>query len=262
MDYWDAVMQDDCYLIADGGWKAETYRVIETKNGKDGKAGKSVDRGWACDLVPKPLIVARYFAKEQAAIDSLAAELERVTAQLTELEEEHGGEEGAFSELDKVNRANIAARLKELEAEQRAAAKAPSRRTAPTTVAIAAEPTADFGEATEPDVLKGWLALGDRRTVLKDAVKVAEYELDDKALVAYLRLTESEVKSLVVEDKWLAALDAVIHGEMDGISQAMTRRLNELSDRYSAPWPTLARQAAESEKAVDGHLTKMGFAWS
>jgi type I restriction enzyme M protein len=50
--------------------------------------------------------VARYFAKEQAAIDQLAAELESVTARMTEMEEEHGGEEGAFSELEKVNRAS------------------------------------------------------------------------------------------------------------------------------------------------------------
>ncbi len=48
--------------------------------------------------MPKALIVARYFAKEQEAIDKLAAELESVTAQMAELEEEHGGEEGAFSE--------------------------------------------------------------------------------------------------------------------------------------------------------------------
>ncbi|WP_157077215.1 N-6 DNA methylase, partial [Curvibacter delicatus] len=35
MDYWAQTMQDDCYLIAADGWKAETYRVIETKKGKD-----------------------------------------------------------------------------------------------------------------------------------------------------------------------------------------------------------------------------------
>ena len=64
MDYWAETMQDDCYLIAADGWKAETYRVIE----KD-KKGKEKDKGWACDLVPKALIVARYFAKEQEAID-------------------------------------------------------------------------------------------------------------------------------------------------------------------------------------------------
>ena len=33
---------------------------------------------------------------------------------MTEMEEEHGGEEGAFSELDKVNKANVTARLKEI----------------------------------------------------------------------------------------------------------------------------------------------------
>jgi type I restriction enzyme M protein len=52
MNYWAETMQDDCYLIAANGWKAETYRVIE----KD-KKGKEKDRGWACDLVPKALIV-------------------------------------------------------------------------------------------------------------------------------------------------------------------------------------------------------------
>ena len=77
MDYWAETMQDDCYLIAADGWKAETYRIIE----KD-KKGKEKDKGWTCDLIPKPLIVARYFAKEQEAIDKLAAELESVTARL------------------------------------------------------------------------------------------------------------------------------------------------------------------------------------
>ena len=52
--------------------------------------GKEVDKGWTCDLVPKALIVARYFAAEQEAITKLEAELESIAAQMTELEEEHG----------------------------------------------------------------------------------------------------------------------------------------------------------------------------
>ena len=71
MDYWAETMQDDVYLVAADGWKAETTRIIE----KD-KKGKEKDKGWTCDLIPKPLIVARYFATEQAAIDQLAADLE------------------------------------------------------------------------------------------------------------------------------------------------------------------------------------------
>jgi type I restriction enzyme M protein len=87
MDYWAGTMQDDCYLIAADGWKAETYRIIE----KD-KKGKDRDKGWTCDLIPKPLIVERYFAQDQAAIDKLTQDLEAATASLEELEEERGGE--------------------------------------------------------------------------------------------------------------------------------------------------------------------------
>ncbi|HJX18802.1 MAG TPA: N-6 DNA methylase, partial [Acidiferrobacterales bacterium] len=117
MDYWAQTLQDDCYLIAADGWKATTYPVMEVKKNKEGKVIKEVQKGWACDLIPKSLMVARYYAREQAAIEQLATELESVSAKLAELEEEHGGEDGAFSELDKVNKANVAARLKELEVE-------------------------------------------------------------------------------------------------------------------------------------------------
>ncbi len=44
MDYWASTMQDDFYLIATEGWKAETYRVTEIKKGKEGKAGKEIDK--------------------------------------------------------------------------------------------------------------------------------------------------------------------------------------------------------------------------
>ena len=84
MDFWAETMQDDCYLIAADGWKAETTRIIE----KD-KKGKEKDKGWICDLVPKELVVAHYFAEEEAALGQLATELEGITARLAELEEGH-----------------------------------------------------------------------------------------------------------------------------------------------------------------------------
>ncbi|MDO8941668.1 MAG: N-6 DNA methylase, partial [Desulfobacterales bacterium] len=102
MDYWAATMQDDCYLIAADGWVARTARIVETD-----KKGKSKDRGWSCDLVPKALIVARYFAREQAAIETKQAELEAVIASLAELEEEHGGEEGYLGALEKIAKAEV-----------------------------------------------------------------------------------------------------------------------------------------------------------
>jgi type I restriction enzyme M protein len=107
MDYWAETMQDDCYLIAADGWVAKTQRVIEeVKNGK--KKGEMKDKGWACDLVPRPFIVARYFATKQSAIDGLEAELETVNANLTELTEEHGGEEGALKDVSTKTDAELA----------------------------------------------------------------------------------------------------------------------------------------------------------
>ncbi len=234
MDYWAETMQDDCYLIAAAGaadgWKAETYRIIE----KD-KKGKEKDKGWTCDLVPKALIVARYFAKEQAAITKLEAELEGVAARTTELEEEHGGEEGALSELDKVNKANVTARLKEIKGDKEA--------------------------KEEAAVLNEWLKLANEEADIKKRLKDAEAALDAKAYAHYPKPSEADVQTLVVDDKWLAALDAAIHGEMDRISQALTQRVKELVERYETPMPQQVHTVAELEAKVDRHLETMGFSW-
>jgi len=64
-----------------------------------------------------------------------------------------------------------------------------------------------------------------------------------------------------VDDKWLAALDAAIHGEMDRISQSLTQRVKELAERYDTPLPRMTRYVAELESKVNRHLERMGFSW-
>ena len=231
LDYWTDTMQDDCYLITSDGWKAENYRVL-VKNSK----GKEVDKGWACDLVPKTLIVARYFAEYQNAITDLESEQESITAKLAEQEEEHGGEEGAFSALDKVNKANVTARLKEIKSDKDA--------------------------KEETDILKEWLKLSGEEAEIKKLLKDAEASLDALAYAKYPSLTEEEVKTLVVDDKWLATIASAIHGEMDRISQTLTRRVKELAERYETPLPEVTRKVAELEAKVNAHLEKMGFSWN
>jgi type I restriction enzyme M protein len=235
MDYWAETMQDDCYLIAapienGGSWKAETTRIIE----KD-KKGKEKDKGWRCDLIPKSLIVARYFARDQAAIDKLAVDLESVTARLAEMEEEHGGEDGAFAEFDKVNKANVAARLKEIEG--------------------------DDDTADEFAVLNEWLRLDGEEADFKKRLREAEAALDGQAYAKYPKLTQAEIKTLVVDDKWLAALDAAIHGEMDRVSRQLTQRVKEVAERYEAPLPQMVSRVTELEAKVNRHLERMGFSW-
>ena len=234
MDYWDATMQDDAYLIAADGWKAVPYRVLEHKKNKEGQVTKTVDKGWACDLLPKPLIVARYFAQEQAAIDALTAELDSVSASITELEEEHSGEDAVFSGYDKINQAEVNARLKE----------------------IKGDPDAE----DERKVLSEWLKLTKSEADLKKQIKAFDAALDAQALAQYPQLTTAEIQTLVVQDKWMASLRSAIAAETDRTSQTLTQRIKELADRYDTPVPALTRRVAELEAKVNAHLAKMGFA--
>jgi type I restriction enzyme M protein len=235
LDYWATTMQDDAYLIAADGWQAKTYRIIE----KD-KKGKEKDKGWACDLLPKPLIVARYFVAEQAAIEQLGADLESAAAQLAELEEEHSGEDDVFAGFDKINAAGVKDRIKE----------------------IGKVSAQDKEAADELAVLKRWLALAGEETALKKQLREAEAELDLQAYAHYPTLSQTEIQTLVVEDKWLAALDVAIHGEMDRVSQALTGRVRELAERYENPLPQMVDRVAELEARVAAHLKKMGFKWN
>jgi type I restriction enzyme M protein len=234
-DYWAQTMQDDAYLISEGGWKAETYRVLETKKGKDGKPGKTVDKGWACDLVPKALLVQQHYAAEQAELDRLGTELDAAQAAMQELEEEHGGDEGAFAGFDKVNDKEVRSRLKEI--------------------------GDDADAAEELDVLQRWLALSEQAGALKRRIKALDAELDAKALARYPKLSAAEVQALVVDHKWMAALNAAVHGELDRVSHALTGRVKVLAERYGHTLPQLTQLVGDLDEKVAEHLRKMGFAW-
>jgi len=236
MNYWFEVMQDDCYLIAADGWVATTYRIIEEKKNKDGKVTKTTDKGWICDLIPKSLVINRYFLKEQQAIDAHNTELETLQSQKAEMEEEHGGEEGAFADLDKLNKGNINTKLKEIKG--------------------------DPESKEEEKILKQYLKLLDNEAAIKKTIKVAEAELDTSLLVFYPTLTEKQIKQLVVDDKWVATIDKDIHTEMDRISQRLTQRIKELAERYETPLPQQTQNVMDLENAVNGHLQKMGFVWN
>lgn len=230
MDFAAETMQDDAYLIAADGWVAKTSRILETD-----KKGKTKDRGWTCDLVPKAFIVARYFAKEQAAIEALQAELDAAVASQTELEEEQGGDDGVFAGFEGITAAAVKDRIREI--------------------------GNDRDGADELKLLRQWLDLGTRIATLKKQVKEADAALDKLAFEKYPKLTDADVKSLVIDDKWMARLAASVQGELDRVSQTLTGRIRELAERYATPLPQLTDEVAALSARVEQHLVKMGASW-
>jgi type I restriction enzyme M protein len=214
--------------LAADGWVAQTYRVVETD-----KKGKPKDKGWACDLVPKSLIVAHYFATQESAIASKQSELEAIAVSITELEEEHGGEEGYLGALEKVNKAEVNSRLKEIKGDR------------------------DADE--EMAVLRQWLKLGEDEASCKRAIKDMDAELDRVAYAKYASLTKAEVKTLVIDHKWLPSLGAAVRSELDRLSQTLTGRVRLLAERYATPLPMLEQDVADLSARVAAHLQKMGF---
>lgn len=110
-------------------------------------------------------------------------------------------------------------------------------------------------------MLKHWLELAESEAACKRAVKEQEAALDTLAYDKYPDLSETEIKTLVVNDKWMAHLAAAVQGELDRVSQTLTGRIRELAERYATPLPQLTEEVAALASRVEDHLKKMGFVW-
>lgn len=227
MTYWNETMQDDAYLIVSNGWQAD---VTPIKN----KKGKQT--GWESALLPKELVINRYFKENKSSLEDLNSQLDEVSAQMEELSEEHSGDEGlledAKTEAGNLSKASINARLKD---------------------------KSNPPDEDEIEVLKQYLQLLNKEADVKKSVKNLETELDQKLFKKYQKLTEDEVKQLVVEDKWLTTLEELVQSELDRVSQKLTSRIKELATRYESTLPELDKEVGELTKKVEGHLQKMGF---
>jgi type I restriction enzyme M protein len=240
MDYWTETMQDDVYMLVSDGWReaAKPRLIIEDKDKKtkekpDFNVGK---QKFKADLIPAPVLIARYFTKEQVSIWKLEAEAAAISQQLEEMAEEHGGEEGLLAEVkndkDKITKATVTARLKEIKDD------------------------ADF--ADERKVLEDYFALLEKEAAADSRVKDAQRDLEAKVAAKYGKLTEDEIKRLVVDDKWLATLAATVQSELDRVSQALTGRIRQLAERYATPLPKLTSEVEILATRVNEHLKRMG----
>jgi type I restriction enzyme M protein len=250
MDYWNEIMQDDAYIISADGWVvgARVREIFQAKdkNGKlvwrdehDYKRGK---RRFKSDLIPRDILIARYFVAERDAINVIERELAEIEQQLDEQKEEQGGEEGLLEDVlegegdkRKITAKAVKARLKE----------------------IGEDP--DF--ADEREALEAYGRWLDKQADAKSRLKAAHMDLDDKIAAKYPKLTEDEIKTLVVDDKWLAIVGAAVQSELDRVSQTLTGRIRQLAERYATPLPQLTDEVAALTARVDEHLKKMGAVW-
>ncbi|EFH1523955.1 type I restriction-modification system subunit M [Escherichia coli] len=240
MDYWAESMQDDVYVLVQDGWPAgNVLRELVVNKGEKLKETPDLviaKAKYKAELIPPALIVARFFAAEQVKVDTLQSLLDSASQELETYLEENSGEDGllndALNDKDKVTKATVTARLK-----------------------LATD-------SDEKAALKQAKKLFDAEGDAKKALKEAQDALDLAVFKQYPKLSIEEIKSLIVDDKWLAALESNIIAEIERVTQQLANRVKELEERYSEPLPALTQSVENLSDKVAGHLKAMGLEWT
>lgn len=245
MTYWHSVMHDDVFLVMHDGWVGATKPrlAIEDKDRKLSEApdltigsGRKATK-YKMDLVPPDLIVARYFADEQVQVDDLTAKAEAAAQAVEEYVEEHSGDEGRLADAmddDKISKALADTRLREAKRE-------------------------GVVDPDEVAALEHLIQLYTDETAAKKAVKEAQSVLDEDTLKKYGDLTEADIKVLVLEDKWAAAIRDRLADEANSLTLALVERIQELGERYAETIGVLDAELEELEGKLTRHLAEMGI---
>ena len=234
MDYWDETMQDDAYIIIESWWKAEPRRIIEKKEIKSWKNKwtiKETDKWWICDLLDKEIVAHAYFKAECDELEKYREQLEEATAKKEEMEEEYWEVGQALSWITSQGNAKAALKVHKW--------------------------NASFEEDNK--IIEQYLEVLATESQAKKEVKALEKDLDDKLLIKFPQLSESEVKDLVVNKKWLVRIDSDVEIEQDRVSQTLSKWIKLLIERY---WKTLWEikwDVDTYEDKVNEHLRKMWF---
>lgn len=237
MNYWSETMQDDCYLIAANGWKAELYTPQPAAKKRDAKPKEkkaSAPEDVVCDLLPVSIVIDEYFAKEKHLITASEELLSDKENQLNEMLEEHS--EGILDEDNfadgKLSDGNVKKRIKTLDKKS---------------------------DADEIAILTQYLTLKEDISLTKKTLKTLKYDLLTALIVKYDGLTEDDIKRLVIEKKWFTTLSARLNSEMHRIGQQLTSKVSALAERYAQTLPEIDAEIADLKAKVTAHLKQMGF---
>lgn len=229
LTYWEETMQDDSYLISLRGWATSSDESVDDKDPA---------KYWDSELVPKGVLIDKFFAKQKAVLEKMQEELESISQQIQSTSEENREDEDLFSEVrgDKgIAKADTAKRITQIKNDP------------------------EF--ADELEALVAFQDLADQERALKTKIKSTEKQLDSELLQKYTSLKESEIRETVVYDKWLCSICSSIRSEHERISHDLADRVRELAERYETPLTLLNADVKKLTAEVDQNLEELGFKW-
>lgn len=232
-DYYNEVLQDDWFLLSFNGFiSAKELRKLNPLKDKNKKANYLEEPDfiiqknyYKSDLIPKNLIKQRFFEQEAKELENA---LNGKEADFEEFIEEHSSEEGLFYEL-KINESVLKKELK------------------------------NATDSEDKKILKTALELLEAKNKALKMKNKAHEELELKAFHQYKNLELSEIKDLIIKDKWLNSLKNALENKILKHINAFTSALNGIIQTYSNSLLELNKEVKEGESKVLEHLKDLGL---
>lgn len=226
MNYWNEVMQDDCYMVSRDGWKV-AYDFTKAKN--------PTFEDMTCDLLPIDIVVHMYFDKEHKTIMQVRSELEQLQAQADQLAEENPDAFADFFEDGKFSEAFV---KKEAAAFKKGNSEGTEEMNA---------------------LWLQYLSIYAAKKEKANSEKTLVAALTKLVIAKYEALTSDVIRSLVIYDKWKATIMQRAEAELARVSQQMRTDVLALVDRYAKTLPEIDNRVNELRDKVNAHLAAMGI---
>ncbi|GAA1472452.1 hypothetical protein GCM10009604_11160 [Corynebacterium aurimucosum] len=120
------------------------------------------------------------------------------------------------------------------------------------------EAKAEGAEAEKVSALNHAVKLFAAETVAKKAAKNAAFEIDQQSFQAYEGLRDTDIRVLVIEDKWGDSIRESSDVEVVKTIRSLALRLNTLGERYSETLEQIIGKTEEADRRVCVHLRNMG----
>ena len=236
LNYWADAMQDDCYMIANDGWTFPEVRA--TKSGKGDKKKAIMYDEIVCDLVPVSIVLAEYFTAETNEIEELSSSIESLQQELSDLVESNT-DVFRFNDDDEDD-------------------KPVNVKIADVKKAIKNAKT-DATSKEDLEILKLWESTYTKKEGYVSQWKQKRTELTEAVVAKYAALTEDEIKTLVVERKWLASVVGGCEALMQNVTHQIASDVTTLAERYEVTLGATESKVNDLEQEVLRSLKEMGF---
>ena len=216
MKYYEETFKDDLYMVTGNGW------IPSLTFAKD-KKGNIKKNEFDSELLPKDIVINKYFKNENNEINELNSKLNNLIADFDSIVEENTGDEQLFNDDEKVNEKALKDLKKEIEDKD---------------IALINILLNNLSEQKE----------------LKKEIKDKQESLNDKVIKKYNSLTAEESKNIIIYDKWFESIENKFNTCMSNLINSLAYGITNLDDEYESTLTDLNNEIEEKEKELSSLL--------